>query len=228
MPGKSTKKSIKITEKGNSLKEEEVVSVQEEKQVTSEDKELETALNDLSSEGEDSSDDEAILKEIEDEDQEFDKKASKTPLLRPEDSAQITKKIQSAKKAIVAAKDKSEVGVIYLGRIPHGFYEEEMESYFSQFGQVSRLRLSRNKKVWFFSPLDRFPSDDSLMIFIFVNVLDWQIQTLCIHWICIQRGCKNCCRDNGQLPAHESPASVQIYGAGAGPRESVQRSQQEV
>jgi nucleolar protein 15 len=38
-------------------------------------------------------------------------------------------------------------GVVYLGRIPHGFYEEEMHSYFSQFGKVLQLRLSRNKKV---------------------------------------------------------------------------------
>lgn len=40
-----------------------------------------------------------------------------------------------------------EKGVLYLGRIPHGFYEEEMKAYFSQFGDISRLRLARNKKV---------------------------------------------------------------------------------
>ncbi|RIB19112.1 hypothetical protein C2G38_1289857 [Gigaspora rosea] len=38
-------------------------------------------------------------------------------------------------------------GVIYLGRIPHGFYENEMKSYFSQFGTVTRLKLYRNKKT---------------------------------------------------------------------------------
>lgn len=38
-------------------------------------------------------------------------------------------------------------GVIYLGRIPHGFYEEQMKEYFSQFGEITRLRLSRNKKT---------------------------------------------------------------------------------
>lgn len=36
---------------------------------------------------------------------------------------------------------------MYLGRIPHGFYEKEMRGYFSQFGDISRLRLSRNKKT---------------------------------------------------------------------------------
>ncbi|RKP23526.1 hypothetical protein SYNPS1DRAFT_18451, partial [Syncephalis pseudoplumigaleata] len=38
-------------------------------------------------------------------------------------------------------------GVVYVGRIPHGFYEDEMRGYFGQFGTVSRLRLSRNKKT---------------------------------------------------------------------------------
>lgn len=38
-------------------------------------------------------------------------------------------------------------GVVYLGRIPHGFYEDEMKGYFSQFGEVIRLKLSRNKKT---------------------------------------------------------------------------------
>lgn len=37
-------------------------------------------------------------------------------------------------------------GVVYVGRIPHGFYEHEMRKYFSQFGDISRLRLSRSLK----------------------------------------------------------------------------------
>lgn len=40
-----------------------------------------------------------------------------------------------------------ERGVLYIGRIPHGFYEQEMQGYFGQFGAVSRLRLSRSKKT---------------------------------------------------------------------------------
>ncbi|KAI9316687.1 hypothetical protein BX666DRAFT_1858246, partial [Dichotomocladium elegans] len=38
-----------------------------------------------------------------------------------------------------------DTGVIYLGRIPKGFYEEDMKEYFSQFGNITRFRLSRNK-----------------------------------------------------------------------------------
>ncbi|CCJ28948.1 unnamed protein product [Pneumocystis jirovecii] len=43
--------------------------------------------------------------------------------------------------------DDKESNVIYLGRIPHGFYESEMKSYFKQFGTVTRIKLSRNKKT---------------------------------------------------------------------------------
>lgn len=34
---------------------------------------------------------------------------------------------------------------IYYRRIPHGFYEHQMRAYFSQFGEITRLRLSRNR-----------------------------------------------------------------------------------
>jgi len=37
--------------------------------------------------------------------------------------------------------------VLYIGRIPHGFYEMEMEAYFGQFGTIKRLRIARNKKT---------------------------------------------------------------------------------
>jgi nucleolar protein 15 len=41
----------------------------------------------------------------------------------------------------------TERGTLYIGRIPHGFYEGQMKEYFSQFGDVTRLRLARNRKV---------------------------------------------------------------------------------
>ncbi|KAJ2746419.1 nucleolar protein [Coemansia sp. BCRC 34490] len=43
-----------------------------------------------------------------------------------------------------AGKNTEKAGVVFVGRIPHGFYEEEMRGYFSQFGDIKRLRLSRN------------------------------------------------------------------------------------
>ncbi|KAL7148230.1 hypothetical protein ABFS83_06G164500 [Erythranthe nasuta] len=37
--------------------------------------------------------------------------------------------------------------VLYIGRIPHGFFEDEMEAFFKQFGTVKRLRIARNRKT---------------------------------------------------------------------------------
>lgn len=37
--------------------------------------------------------------------------------------------------------------VVYVGRLPHGFYEEEMRRYFKQFGTIEKLRISRNRKT---------------------------------------------------------------------------------
>ncbi|KAI0407033.1 hypothetical protein F4802DRAFT_555414 [Xylaria palmicola] len=45
----------------------------------------------------------------------------------------------------VSESDDSEPGVVYVGRIPRGFYEHQMREYFSQFGKVNKIRMSRNK-----------------------------------------------------------------------------------
>ena len=47
----------------------------------------------------------------------------------------------------VESKEGEGPGVVYVGRIPHGFYEHQMRKYFSQFGDINRLRLSRNRKT---------------------------------------------------------------------------------
>lgn len=43
--------------------------------------------------------------------------------------------------------DNLETGTIKLSHIPDGFYEKEMLSYFSQFGEVTRLNLVRSRKT---------------------------------------------------------------------------------
>lgn len=68
----------------------------------------------------------------EDEDDENNKKAKKS------------KKQQQQQQE---NNNKQQGGVLYIGRIPHGFYEPEMMAYFSQFGTVTRLRISRSKKT---------------------------------------------------------------------------------
>ncbi|KAF4469426.1 RNA binding [Fusarium albosuccineum] len=62
-----------------------------------------------------------------------------------QDVGKIPKVSKAVKKAAQAADE--EAGVIYIGRIPHGFYEHEMRQYFEQFGPIVALRLSRNKKT---------------------------------------------------------------------------------
>ncbi|KAG1668828.1 hypothetical protein FOA52_004922 [Chlamydomonas sp. UWO 241] len=37
--------------------------------------------------------------------------------------------------------------VVYIGHLPHGFYEKQLLAFFSQFGKLTRVRLSRNKKT---------------------------------------------------------------------------------
>merc|ERR1712142_1386382 len=37
-------------------------------------------------------------------------------------------------------------GTIYVGHIPHGFYDNQIREYFTQFGTVTKVRLARSKK----------------------------------------------------------------------------------
>jgi nucleolar protein 15 len=89
-----------------------------------------------STDGEDSSDEEGVAR--------GDPFKSNLPLIEmaPGVRERLDKKVKELQSGA-----KPTPGVVYLGRIPHGFYEEEMRQYFSQFGTVSRLRLSRNKKT---------------------------------------------------------------------------------
>ncbi|OJT02435.1 hypothetical protein TRAPUB_7002 [Trametes pubescens] len=65
----------------------------------------------------------------------------KLPTIAKDDET-VKRKLEKAKR-----KPTEDRGVIYLGRIPHGFFEAQMRAYFAQFGTVTRLRLSRNKKT---------------------------------------------------------------------------------
>nr|GMD50653.1 uncharacterized RNA-binding protein C1827.05C-like [Ipomoea batatas] len=51
------------------------------------------------------------------------------------------------KKIPVTELRDTKATVLYIGRIPHGFYENEMEGFFKQFGTIKRLRIARNKKT---------------------------------------------------------------------------------
>jgi len=73
--------------------------------------------------------------------------------LEEDDQKDFERRVADHKKNVKAGaggskNDGSNVpGVVYLGHVPHGFYEKEMRAFFSQFGVVTRLRLSRSKRT---------------------------------------------------------------------------------
>ncbi|OAA44273.1 ribosomal biogenesis protein Gar2 [Metarhizium rileyi] len=95
------------------------------------------------SEDEDNENVKALAAEIDSDDE---APADKAVAFKP---GQDVGKIPSVTEELAkAAKEATgEPGVLYIGRIPHGFYEHEMRQYLSQFGPVTRVRLSRNKKT---------------------------------------------------------------------------------
>ncbi|XP_033899756.1 MKI67 FHA domain-interacting nucleolar phosphoprotein-like [Acipenser ruthenus] len=67
--------------------------------------------------------------------------------LDPAQETEFRKKVQEVKKKRPKKYEKLTPGVIYLGHIPQGFFEPQIRIYFSQFGSVRRVRLSRSKKT---------------------------------------------------------------------------------
>ncbi|XP_040296965.1 MKI67 FHA domain-interacting nucleolar phosphoprotein [Bufo bufo] len=65
--------------------------------------------------------------------------------LDPKLQEEFTKKVQR-----VRNKQQAETltpGVLYLGHIPRALAEPQLKEYFSQFGTITRIRLSRSKKT---------------------------------------------------------------------------------
>jgi len=59
----------------------------------------------------------------------------------------LISEVEKHKKKVTEIKLSDPRGVIYLGHLPYGFFENQMKRFFSQFGVVTRLRLARNKKT---------------------------------------------------------------------------------
>ncbi|PHH63125.1 hypothetical protein CDD81_6276 [Ophiocordyceps australis] len=90
--------------------------------------------------------DKGILLLADELDSSDDDATENTSLFKPgQDVGNVPAVSEEVRKA--AKKPAGERGVIYVGRIPHGFYEYEMRQYMSQFGPITRLRLSRNPKT---------------------------------------------------------------------------------
>ncbi|XP_078538188.1 MKI67 FHA domain-interacting nucleolar phosphoprotein [Lissotriton helveticus] len=79
---------------------------------------------------------------------EVEKVVPEGPLLSLEPGRQ--KEFQQRVRGVKQRGEKNEKltpGVIYLGHIPRGLFEPQLKGYFSQFGNVTRVRLSRSKKT---------------------------------------------------------------------------------
>ncbi|KAI0552751.1 RNA-binding domain-containing protein [Xylaria curta] len=116
-PTKKAKRSTSTTER----KEEQPAIDEDESQVSEDEDEAQALAKVIDSDAEE--EDDGPDEEIKD-------------LNLPEVSKDVVK---------ASGSDDSEPGVVYVGRIPRGFYEHQMREYFTQFGQVNRIRMSRNK-----------------------------------------------------------------------------------
>uniref|UniRef100_G3TVD0 Nucleolar protein interacting with the FHA domain of MKI67 n=1 Tax=Loxodonta africana TaxID=9785 RepID=G3TVD0_LOXAF len=68
--------------------------------------------------------------------------------LNPQEQARFQKQVaQARRRATQVRQEKLTPGVVYVGHIPRGLFEPQLKAYFSQFGTVTRLKLSRSKKT---------------------------------------------------------------------------------
>lgn len=141
---KSTVQSKKLEKELNEKKEEEAASAA----AAEEEFQLPSDSDDSDNEGSEESDTElAIHEDI----IAGNKGASSEASTKVSNQAGHTV-IQPAGSGAGSRADKSDGskgkrGVIYIGRLPNGFEEKELRKYFEQFGEITRLRLSRNKKT---------------------------------------------------------------------------------
>ncbi|KAJ6164275.1 hypothetical protein N7470_002947 [Penicillium chermesinum] len=146
----STKSAKKPKKSESAGKESKTSSKAKKTEEVAEDSDDEP--QDVAPESEDEEDEElddqtaALIKGFEssgDEDDSGDEGYSKDkPVPKIPDSKKTQRKIAKKLKQNEAPE---EPGTVYIGRIPHGFYEHQMRAYFSQFGDITRLRLSRNR-----------------------------------------------------------------------------------
>lgn len=61
---------------------------------------------------------------------------------KKENRKKLTKELRKS-----GAIKRKRRGVVYIKHLPHGFYEEQLRKYFTQFGAITRLRLARSKKT---------------------------------------------------------------------------------
>lgn len=117
---------------------DEEAEVGAEAEAEEEEEEEEQQLGGFSSTDE-SDDDNEINEDSEDEEPQPQKK---TKNVETHEVKPLPKKAAAALQK--AAKTKT--GVIYIGRLPEGFEETELNKYFNQFGEITNVKVPRSKK----------------------------------------------------------------------------------
>ncbi|CAG7928359.1 unnamed protein product [Penicillium olsonii] len=115
-----------------------------------EDVEVPTAVVESESEGEDDQTADLIkgFESSDDEDESGEGYKEGQPIPKAPDTKKAERKLAKAlAKELKKNGPPEEPGTVYIGRIPHGFYEHQMKAYFSQFGDITQLRLSRNRQT---------------------------------------------------------------------------------
>lgn len=70
----------------------------------------------------------------------------KKTLKREPEKASDRKKRQLARRFNkLKVTDNKKKGVLYIGHLPKGFNEDELKKFFSQFGEITKLRVARSK-----------------------------------------------------------------------------------
>lgn len=80
----------------------------------------------------------------EEEEKEETKKSKKQE--KKKESHEV-KKLPKVDSNVSKKSKKAKKGVIYIGRLPDGFEEKELSKYFNQFGEITNIKLARNKKT---------------------------------------------------------------------------------
>jgi len=86
----------------------------------------------------------SLEKVVKDVKQIFKKKRAEAKAAKKQKASLAKPKPKSKKFKVRIPKNR---GIIYIGHIPHGFYEKQMRDYFQQFGKVTRVRVVRSKKT---------------------------------------------------------------------------------
>lgn len=60
--------------------------------------------------------------------------------------AQAPRKSGKSERFQEAADPQEQTGLIYVGHLPYGFVEEGLKEYFTQYGDVTKVKLMRSKK----------------------------------------------------------------------------------